>query len=325
MTRKVTIRDVAYLAGVSISTVSRVVSNKVNVNEITRQKVQRAIDKTGYEPNYTARALATKNTDTIAVIIDRTPSKGFANSFFLDILDAIATRLNFYSKDMLLVFSDGKNSTEYSKVKSLIQSNKIDGVIKLSVQKNDKTINYLKESSKPTVVVGRPNSKNMLSVNNDNPKAMQNAVNFLIKKGAKKPAFVGGNKEYIVTIDRQEGFELALKKHMINYDENDMYYVDFSIDAGYELADTLIEKEYDSVACTDDLIAYGIAKRYNELGKFIKIISFNNTYLSKISNLPFSSVDINAKLLGREAVDLIMNPQASQKQTLVDTKLIVRS
>ncbi|MFM1538738.1 LacI family DNA-binding transcriptional regulator [Helcococcus bovis] len=325
MTRKVTIRDVAYLAGVSISTVSRVVSNKVNVNEATRQKVQRAIDKTGYEPNYTARALATKNTDTIAVIIDRTPSKGFGNSFFLDILDAIATRLNFYSKDMLLVFSDGKNSTEYSKVKSLIQSNKIDGVIKLSVQKNDKTIEYLKESGKPTVVVGRPDSKNILSVNNDNSKAMQNAVNFLIKKGAKKTAFVGGNKEYIVTIDRQEGFETALKKHMIKYTHKDIFYTDFSIDAGYEIADKLIEKNYDSVACTDDLIAYGIAKRYNELGRFIKIISFNNTYLSKISNLPFSSVDINAKLLGKEAVDLMMNPEYSKKHTLVDTKLIVRS
>lgn len=60
MNSKVTIKDIAYLSGVSISTVSRVVSGKKNVNEITRKKVQDVIKKTGYEPNYTARALATK-------------------------------------------------------------------------------------------------------------------------------------------------------------------------------------------------------------------------------------------------------------------------
>lgn len=324
MKRKVTIRDVAYLAGVSISTVSRVVSNKVNVNEETRLKVQKAIDKTGYEPNYTARALATSSTDTIAVIIDRSPTQSFGNSFFLDALDGIATKLSEYKKDILLLFSEENFSDEYSKVKFLIQSNKIDGIIKLSVKKNDQTIKYLHSTGTPTVVVGRPN-EDILYVNNDNVYAMKKAVNHLISNDAKKIAFVGGNKELIVTLDREKGFKSALDEANIFYDDNDIFYEGFTIDSGYEIADTLVKNNYDSVACTDDLIAYGIAKRYNELNKNIKIISFNNTYLAEISPLPISTVDVNAKKLGQEAVELLLSENPNKRHSIIDTNLIIRS
>ncbi|WP_282926252.1 LacI family DNA-binding transcriptional regulator [Helcococcus kunzii] len=324
MKRKVTIRDVAYLAGVSISTVSRVVSNKVNVNESTRQKVQKAIDQTGYEPNYTARALATKNTDTIAVIIDRSPTLSLGNSFFIDSLEAISTKLNEYKKDILLVFSEANYAGEHSKVKSLIQSNKIDGVIKLSVQKDDETIKYLVSTGIPTVVIGRPD-EDVLYVNNDNTHAMKEATEYLISQGGKKIAFVGGNSKLVVTFDREQGFREALDKADIYYDDSYIYYEGFTIESGYKIADTLIENNFDSVACTDDLIAYGIAKRYNEKGKKIRIISFNNTLLSEFSPIPISSVDIDAKKLGKEAVELLLSENNNKKHSIIDTNIIFRS
>jgi len=324
MKRKVTIRDVAYLAGVSISTVSRVVSNKVNVNEVTRQKVQRAIDKTGYEPNYTARALATQNTDTIAVIIDRSPTLSLGNSFFIDALDAISTKLNDYKKDILLVFSEANFSDEHSKVKSLIQSNKIDGVIKLSVHKNDETLKYLVSTGTPTVVIGRPDEE-VLYVNNDNALAMRQATEYLISQDSKKIAFVGGNSELVVTVDRERGYREALDNAKIFYDESYIHYEGFTIDSGYKIADTLIENDFDSVACTDDLIAYGIAKRYNEKGEKIRIISFNNTFLTEFSPIPISSVDVNAKKLGEEAVELLLCENSNKKHSIIDTNIIIRS
>lgn len=324
MKRKVTIRDVAYLAGVSISTVSRVVSNKVNVNEVTRQKVQRAIDKTGYEPNYTARALATQNTDTIAVIIDRSPTLSLGNSFFIDALDAISTKLNEFNKDILLVFSESNFSDEHSKVKKLIQSNKIDGVIKLSVHKNDETLKYLVSTGTPTVVIGRPDEE-VLYVNNDNALAMKQATEYLISQKGKKISFVGGNSELVVTVDRERGFRDALDNANIYYDDSYIHYEGFTIDSGYKIADTLIENNFDSVACTDDLIAYGIAKRYNEKGEKIRIISFNNTFLSEFSPIPISSVDVNAKKLGEEAVELLLCENGNKQYSIIDTNIIIRS
>lgn len=324
MKSKVTIRDVAYLAGVSISTVSRVVSNKSNVNEKTRKRVQKAIEQTGYEPNFTARALATKNTDTVAVIIDRSPTQSFGNSFFIDILDSIATKLDEFNKDMLLVFSNDKEEIEFSKVKTLIQSNKIDGVIKLSVKKDDNTLSYLANTGTPTVVIGRP-ELDILYVNNDNNKAMRNSVEYLIKQNNKKIAFVGGNKDLIVTRDREKGYEEALKNSNIYYDNSYIYYTKFSIDSGYDIASKLIENKFDAVCCTDDLIAYGIAKKISETNNKLNITSFNNTFLSQISPIPISSVEINSKDLGIEAVNLLLGKNNKQNNKIIDTKLIVRS
>lgn len=325
MKRKVTIRDIAYLSGVSISTVSRVVSGKANVNEETRKAVQDAIDKTGYEPNYTARALATKSADTIGVIIDRVPSKGLNNSFFIEIVQSIATHLNKYHKDMLLVFSTSDKSDEDEKVKKLIQSNKVDGIIKLSVQKNDKTLKYLSDTGTPTVLVGRTDLDNIISVNNDNIKAMKEGVEYLISKGLKKIAFVSGSPDYLVTLDRTTGYKQALENANIEFDENDIYYTSFDIDSGYYIADELISKGYKAVACTDDSIAFGISKRYTELKKYIDILTFNNSQLADFSDIPFTSVDINACELGKQSVELLLNNDKEIKEMLVDTKLIIRS
>lgn len=325
MKKKITIRDVAYLSGVSISTVSRVVSGKMRVSEDTRKKVLRAIEKTGYEPDYTARALATNSTDTIAVIIDRSPMQSFSNAFFIEIIQSIVTQLTKYKKDMILLIKESEHNEEYNEVKRLIKSRKIDGVIKLSVQKDDMTLDYLISTNTPTVVVGRCDNSNIFTVNNDNKEAMRLSTKNLLETGCRKIAFVAGSPEYVVTIDRQQGFETALKENNIKIDKDDFYYIDFSTDSGYKLAKKLLDKKYDSIACTDDLIAFGISKYYNEHNKQIKINSFNNTYLSEISPIPFSSVDVNAKDLGKEAVELLFNNSNKIKDVIVDTNLILRS
>lgn len=325
MNRKVTIRDIAYLSGVSISTVSRVVSGKANVNEETRKAVQDAIEKTGYEPNYTARALATRSADTIGVIIDRVPSKGLNNTFFIESIQSIATSLNKYNKDMLLVFSSSDKSDEDEKVKKLIQSNKVDGIIKLSVQKNDKTLQYLSETETPTVLVGRTDLKNIISVNNDNVKAMREGVEHLISKGLNKIAFVSGSPEYLVTLDRTTGYKIALEEAGLEYSEDNIFYTSFDIDSGYYIADELLKGDYEAVACTDDSIAFGISKRYTEVGKNIEILTFNNSYLADFSDIPFNSVDINASELGRQSVELLLNNNKNIREMLVETKLIIRS
>lgn len=323
MKKKVTIRDVAYIAGVSISTVSRVVSGQLNVSDSTLQRVNDAIAKTGYQPNYTARALATNSTDTIAVIIDRSPTQGFGNSFFLDALSGIAKKLNSYRKDMILIFEDQIDTLNIT-LKRIINSKKIDAVIKLTVQKEDTVLYYLEKSDTPTVVVGRVENYNVKTVNNDNVNAMKKATEHLICSGCKNIAFVGGNPEYVVTVDRLEGYKKALYDSNIDFSKENIFYTDFSIDAGKSIAPELISNKFDGIVCTDDLIAYGISKEYDEKNKQIKMVSFNNTYLSQMANTPFSSVDINAFELGEKAVELLYNGFIEDNHLLVDTKLINR-
>src|SRR5574344_151647 len=322
MNSKVTIKDIAYLSGVSISTVSRVVSGKKNVNEITRKKVQDVIKKTGYEPNYTARALATKNTNTIAVILDRTPKQSFTNSFYIEALEAISYELDLHGKDMLLVFSSNNIKKEDNKVKQLIQTNKIDGVIKLSVHQEDQTLQYLVETSTPTVIIGRHDNKNILSVNNNNVEAMEMAVDKLINKGNKKIALVKGNRDLTVNIDRIEGYKKSILSNGLTYSEDDIYSVKFDIDDAYNIADEIFKKDYDAIATTDDLIAFGISKRAKEVNKVYDILTFNNTLLAELSELPLIIVDINPAEIGKKSVELLLDTEPIEKQVIVNTKII---
>lgn len=322
MNSKVTIKDIAYLSGVSISTVSRVVSGKKNVNEITRKKVQDVIKKTGYEPNYTARALATKNTNTIAVILDRTPKQSFTNSFYIEALEAISYELNLHGKDMLLVFSSNNIKKEDNKVKQLIQTNKIDGVIKLSVHQEDQTLQYLVETSTPTVIIGRHDNKNILSVNNNNVEAMEMAVDKLVNKGNNKIALVTGNRDLTVTIDRIEGYKKSILSNGLTYSEDDIYSVKFDIDDAYNIADEIFKKDYDAIATTDDLIAFGISKRAKEVNKVYDILTFNNTLLAELSELPLIIVDINPAEIGKKSVELLLDTEPIEKQVIVNTKII---
>lgn len=328
MEDKITIKDIAQLAGVSTSTVSRVLSDKSLVNKKTAQKVKDAIEKMGYQPNYTARALATSMTNTIAVVIDRTPELSLSNMYFIEVLEAIANQLSNYEKDMLLVFSDEDDDhTEDRKIKRLIKSQKIDGVIKLSALKDDKTLQFLKNSSTPTVVIGNPEDKDIMYVDNDNIKSMQQVLNYLISKGNKKIAFVGGSEDYIVTRDREIGYKSALDSHGLAYKRDDFYFTEFTISSGYKLTDLLLEKQYDAIACTDDLIAVGITKRLVEMNQKLDITGFNNTYYAQMSKIPISTVDINAKKLGENAVKLLiaaLKGESVENHIIVETNLIKR-
>lgn len=325
MKRKVTIREVANLAGVSISTVSRVVSGSDIVKDSTVERVREAIQKTGYRPNYNAQALAKSATDTVCVVVDRSPTSSLGNTYFVDIIDAIATELDSYEKDLLLAFTGRKEEDE--QVRKLAESNKIDGVIKLSVTEHDRSLDYLAQNGIPTVVVGNPRGRNFLFVDNDNERAMYEATSYIIEQGHKRIAFVAGAKEYVVTNDRLQGFQRAMEESKIPYDENDLYFGDFTTESGYIVADKLFVKDYTAVASTDDLLAIGILQKAYEQGREMQAVGFNDSELGLMFQNQLSTVDIHVKELGATAVQLLMNlieHDGKMDSKIVDTHIIKR-
>lgn len=256
------------------------------------------------------------------MVLDRSPKQSFTNSFYIEALEAISYELNLHGKDMLLVFSSNNIKKEDNKVKQLIQTNKIDGVIKLSVHQEDQTLQYLVETSTPTVIIGRHDNKNILSVDNNNVEAMEMAVDELINKGNKKIALVTGNKDLTVTIDRMEGYKKSLLRNNLTFSKDDFYSVNFDIDDAYNIADEIFKKDYDAIATTDDLIAFGISKRAKEVNKIYDILTFNNTLLAELSELPLIIVDINPAEIGKKSVELLLDTAPIEKQVIVNTKII---
>ena len=175
----------------------------------------------------------------------------------------------------------------------MVESNRIDGVIKLSVRENDLTIDYLADNQIPSVVIGNPEKKSkILWVDNDNEQAMYEVAHSLLSEGKRKLVFVGGDKKFIVTRDRLAGFKKANLEFGIKVNEADIYHVEFTEEDAYRHAEKIIDRDYDAIVCTDDSIALGIQKNAVDKGKNVTITGFNNSKEVQFSPNPISTVDI---------------------------------
>jgi DNA-binding LacI/PurR family transcriptional regulator len=124
----VTIRDVAKLAGVAPSTVSRVIANSNRISQQTKDKVFDAMNKLGYHPNYNARSLAVRSTKSIGIIMPRATEEAFLNPFFPEVMRGISVRAN--ERGYALFMSTGKNEEEQlDAVVDMVQGRRVDGVI----------------------------------------------------------------------------------------------------------------------------------------------------------------------------------------------------
>lgn len=322
--KKVTIKDVAKYAGVSPSTVSRVVSNKGTISEETRKRILDAIDELGYVPNYSARSLVNSSSDTIAVVVSRTP-RSLDNAYFTDVLQAIAGEIDKFDKEILLIFASSSQE-EKEKIKRLYETHRIDGVIKLSVMEDDMALKYIAENKVPCVVIGNPDRKNkILWVDNDNQMAMEEVMESVISDGHEKLAFVGGSPNLMVTKDRLSGFKKSMISNKLTFTNEDIYYVDFTEEDAYRNADKIINKAYDYVICTDDMIAIGIKKRAIERNIDVKVTGFNNTKEASLYFADISTVDIKTQKLGKWAVRLLvgkLNGDATITNKIVKTEFI---
>ena len=326
----VTIKDVAKLANVAPSTVSRVIADNPKISDKTKQKVCQAMKEINYQPNAIARSLANKSTKTLGLILPNTEEDLFMNPFFIQAMRGISV----YSqkRGYYIMYNYSNNEGEEVKfIERYINSKWVDGIILLTARQNDKCISYLNKVNHPFVVIGRPeDAENTLWVDNDNEKAMYNVVNSLIEKGHKKIAFIGGPQRFNVTKDRLAGYEKALKDSGIEIDEKLIKEAEFSEDRGYEEMIKILEyKQPDVVVTTDDLIAFGVLKALAEKKKNeILVVGFNNTPLAEYQTPTLSSVDINSEKLGYHAAQLLIDKLEKKSKNInhyiVDTKLIER-
>ncbi|WP_353893937.1 LacI family DNA-binding transcriptional regulator [Proteinivorax hydrogeniformans] len=315
----VTINDVAKKAGVSPSTVSRVISKNPKISAPTREKVLRHMEEMGYHPNAIARSLASKKSGAIGVIMPTTSQDLFLNPFFPEALRGIVRGASNSGYDLLLSTNSDKDE-EIEVIKHFILGSKVDGIILMSSKVNDECVNYLSSLDFPFSLIGSPDGLEgqINHVDNDNFMAAYEVTTYLSMKGKKKIAMIVGDEKLIVTKKRVEGYKRALLESNINFDENLLYTGSFDEQTGYEYGSIIAEMEDkpDAVIVADDLVAYGAVKVFESLDvsipEDIAVASFNNSILSRYAATPITSVDINAVKLGEESMKLVV--QAMEKE-----------
>ncbi|WP_312855551.1 LacI family DNA-binding transcriptional regulator [Mesobacillus zeae] len=331
----VTIKDVAKEAGVAPSTVSRVIADSPRISEETKRRVREVMEELGYYPNLQARSLAAKSTKTIGIIMPDSAYHNLQNPFFPEVLRGISKKAHESRYGIYL--STGSSETEiYDEVISMVMGRRVDGIILLYSRINDRTMKYLEKAVFPFTVVGRPskNEERITYVDNNNVAITKEVTNYLIGLGHEKIAFVGGNLKFVVTVDRLDGYKMALAEAGFPFREEYVVHERFVLEKGKEVTFSLMSLDSPPTAfvAQDDLMAYEMISHLEALNmtvpEDISIVSFNNFSLSEHSKPPLTSVDIGTFRLGYEAtqyvIEKIENPDALPKRITIPTRLIER-
>lgn len=331
----VTIKDVAKLANVAPSTVSRVIANNPRISKATAQKVKKAMEQLGYHPNLNARNLASQSTQTIGLVMPSSGDVVFQNPFFPTVLQGISE--GAHEKQYAMHMTTGKTDKEIlDAVIRMVQGKSVDGVILLNSKVEDQVISYLKGREFPFVLIGKPykDVEEITHVDNDNFRAMKEATEYLIEHGHSQIAFIGGSLELTVTVERLLGFERALRNAKIPLKNEYIIHEEFLREGGQEAVRELmsLEERPTALVVADDFMALGVLNMLDELGikvpEDISIVSFNNVLLAEMSKPPLTSVDINIFDLGYQAskslIQMIENSKEPTKRIIIAHKLVER-
>jgi len=331
----VTIKDIAKAAGVSPSTVSRVISNHPRISTSTRNKIKQIMAEMGYHPNMMAKSLVSKTTKTLAILLPRPAEELFQDFFFGELLRGILTQSTLAGYDMLLSAATSPLD-EQETVSRLVLGGRVDGVILLSARVNDPLISMLSAQNFPTVLIGRANDDTtILSVDNDNEQAAYDATSHLIMQGHQRIGFVSGPPNITVALDRKAGYQRAMREAGLEINEDWIVESEYLQNGGYRTMNFYmsLSQRPSALVVIDDTVAFGVLHGLTELGFKVPadmcIVSFNNIALSELASPPISSIDVGTYELGYTASQLlikrIQDPLSiDQQRIIIPHRLFVR-
>lgn len=331
----VTIKDVAALAGVSPSTVSRTCKNNPSISEETKEKVRRAMAQLGYEPNFQASNLATQNSRSIGIILPPSLKETYENSFFLEAIRGISHFCNTHQYISTIV--TGQNEEEIlNAVRSMSRSGKVDGFIVLYSRINDPVIDFLFNEGLLYILIGKPAqyTNHTIYIDNDNLLAGQEATEYLYALGHRRIAYLGVEDSLVFSADRKTGYIAALTGHGLPVKPEYCIEVPGTSQSDFQkLRELLVSEERPTaVLVSDDILALSLERICLEAGISIpgdlSIISFNNSLFARLTSPQLTSIDINSAQLGAEAasqmINHIENPDLPATKIIVPHHLIER-
>ena len=321
----VTIHDVAKLAGVNPSTVSRVISGKAAISPETKEKVHAAMAALDYHPNSLARSLASGLSGAIGVVVDAQDADAFSNVFFSRSLFAIEQTAQ--SRGYHVIIANGARSRGAT-VESLVKEHKVDGLILPPSTVKPALLSLIGDF--PYVVLGMPDqlAASTCWVDNNSEQGAALAAEHLLQRGCKRIAYLGGDKRHGFTKRRVNGAKKTLGENAPVYATDGT-----PEDAEKTAFSVLSEKERpDGFICNDNMSAFGLLRACARLGLSvpgqIRTVAFDNYPLAEFTDPPLTCVDIDTAMLGRQSAELLfsrISGSAGSQQIMLSTALIERS
>ncbi len=322
----ITIQDVAKAAGVSVSTVSRVINGKVDVAQDTREHVLTVINDLGYTSNLAARSMRSQNNNLIGLVV---PDIGFPYS--IEIMKGINKAIAESPYD-LLVYTSGTGkigeANNEQQVASLLNNSITDGVIIVA-------------SAAPHLITSRPViavdphtiDPDYPCVQGSNYQGALEITEYLISLGHRRIGFIGGSSDIGIARRRLLGYEDALKKAGITIANDLILPGDFTTESGYQGTHKLLQQESPPTAifAANDQSALGVFEAMDELGLTIpddlSVAGFDN--IAEARYVGLTTIDQSLSEMGYIAtqmlIKLIENQPVESQIYKMPTKLIIRN
>lgn len=327
-----TLEDIAKLAGVSRSTVSRVVNNHPNVSEKVRKRVLEVIQSTGYHPNIAARTLASQRSWMIGLVVPRSVSSFFTDPYFPHLTRGIAKGCNQYDYTLGL-FLVGTNEDEEKIVPRVSRSGSLDGILVQAGHHGDQVIDRLVQSNIPLVMVGRPfHTEGISYIDVDNIEGSYNAVSHLIRLGYERIGTITGPKKSTVGVDRMEGYQKALTDRGRIVEDALVVEGDFTEEGGYYAMQRLLPAKPDAIFAASDIMAVGAIRAAHEadlrVPDDIAFAGFDDIPLANHRDPKLTTIRQPVYQFGFSAVetliDLIEKGREPARRVMMGTELIIR-
>lgn len=325
-----TIYDIAKKAGVSAATVSKVLNNQPDVGKKTREKVLQISEELGYQPNATARGLATRKSNTIGVFFEDHLNTGFRHPFLQDILASFKDVVGAQGYD--LIFFAKRNPEDFE---SLARYRDVDGILLLGVPRTNPKLTSLRNSKIPCMSIDLdllgPKAGYLIS---DNIGGAFQAVDYLVSMGHTDIAFISDVFSTKPGHDRLVGFHQSMAKHHLVIRPDWIVNGDFSEEGGYHAAQQLFTKSKipTAIFSASDMMAIGAIRAIREnnltVGEDVSIIGFDDLTLLRYITPYLTTIRQNKDEMGSLAanslVEMMNNPNYVPTVMTVPTELVIR-
>ena len=295
-----TMKDVAKLAGVSLSTTSYALNGSNKISDATRQKVLEAAKQLNFSPNAAARSLKTKKTKIIGVILS-----DFIGPYFSSLLAGIQHQVREDGYDVIVI--SGIETGE-----RFIRQKLVDGTIMLNPAIEDSVIGAYASHETPFILMDRKlEGDGIYNVMINNHDAFTQIMKHLVQQGSKKIAYMSGDTFASDNNYRHDAYQQVLKDYELTYSRT--FECDYTKEKAYQIVKHLIEKQevdFDTLACANDLMAVGAIEAFKEAGinipNDIIVSGFDDIELSQYCYPQITTYHINRYQWGRKAGEIMM-------------------
>ncbi len=308
---KLTMADVARLAGVAESTVSRALKDSPLVSDATKERVLAIARQNGYSVNATASSLRRKSADAIGLVIPLAPESGqtVSDPFFLEIIGAVTERATGAGYDLLVTLPS--ESGRLSR-RRLLSTGRADGLIVIGQAGRHQRLNELVDDGAPLVVWGgRMEGQRYITVGSDNVLGGKLATEHLLALGRRRILFLGDASLPEVAL-RHDGFLDALTAYGLQTDPALECSTPFAGETAREMVARRIGDgaDFDAVFAASDMLAFSAIRALRDAGKSVpedvSVVGYDDITLAAQATMPLTTISQDIHSGGERLVDLLL-------------------